>query len=87
MYTFEGKKYCLNDYQLLYAPICNQCHLFVEGKMIKVELKQFLSYFLTNELKFGLIWNIIDWKFLRKYLFAKVNRFHYGLTQKFLGIK
>ena len=35
-YYFEDKRYCLHDYQLLYAPICQRCQNFVEGEVVKV---------------------------------------------------
>jgi len=34
-YYFEDKRYCLHDYQLLYAPICQRCQNFVEGEVVK----------------------------------------------------
>lgn len=34
-YTFEGQRYCLHDFQLLYAPICKRCQSFVEGEVVK----------------------------------------------------
>ena len=44
-YTFEGKRYCLHDFQLLYAPICKRCQCFVEGEVVKVSSKPFPATF------------------------------------------
>jgi hypothetical protein len=32
----EGERYCLHDYQVLYAPECKQCGEFVRGEVVKV---------------------------------------------------
>ena len=36
IYEFESKKYCEQDYKLLYAPQCAACGDFVFGEVIKV---------------------------------------------------
>ncbi|CBY11288.1 unnamed protein product [Oikopleura dioica] len=34
IYQFEGKKYCENDFRVLYAPICRKCNNFVDGNVV-----------------------------------------------------
>ncbi|XP_049341057.1 LIM and senescent cell antigen-like-containing domain protein 1 [Astyanax mexicanus] len=34
-YEFEGRKYCEHDFQMLFAPCCNQCGEFIIGRVIK----------------------------------------------------
>ncbi|XP_015127667.1 LIM and senescent cell antigen-like-containing domain protein 1 isoform X2 [Diachasma alloeum] len=34
-YEFEGRKYCENDFQVLFAPCCGRCGEFVIGRVIK----------------------------------------------------
>ena len=35
-YDFEGDRYCLHCYQVLYAPECQKCGEFVNGEVVKV---------------------------------------------------
>uniref|UniRef100_A0A8C4NMP8 LIM and senescent cell antigen-like-containing domain protein 2 n=2 Tax=Myxinidae TaxID=7762 RepID=A0A8C4NMP8_EPTBU len=34
-YEFEGRKYCVYDFQMLFAPTCGQCGEFIVGRVIK----------------------------------------------------
>ncbi|XP_037075789.1 LIM and senescent cell antigen-like-containing domain protein 1 isoform X5 [Pollicipes pollicipes] len=34
-YEFEGRKYCEHDFQVLFAPCCQQCNEFIIGRVIK----------------------------------------------------
>jgi len=34
-YTYDDQRYCLRDYQVLYAPICKRCDDFIDGEVIK----------------------------------------------------
>lgn len=34
-FEFEGRKYCKHDFQVLFAPCCNKCGIFVIGRVIK----------------------------------------------------
>ncbi|XP_073711005.1 LIM and senescent cell antigen-like-containing domain protein 2 isoform X2 [Misgurnus anguillicaudatus] len=34
-YEFEGRKYCEHDFQILFAPCCQQCGEFIIGRVIK----------------------------------------------------
>ena len=42
IYEFESKKYCEQDYKLLYAPQCASCGDFVFGEVIKVSNRSYI---------------------------------------------